>query len=251
MTIYERLISEIYLMEGLRSALKRFGNVLSQEFIEWVVLYFDPTPQKKYAEWILREFIKNKNFKNVKDNVNKIMDKFETHYNSMHFRRSWFPSARNTLKSFEDLKDTKHLKGIDVYQFSFTELFLLVQDAEKKRDEEVQKKNERMAKILGPKAERKQIGKWLVVKCANMHEAMYWGSGANWCMSTKSRSNQFDAYARTHEIFILKNEDEMFAVLVDWSDYGVQIWTKSNDKMDKDISIEKMFGFELSKLYDF
>ena len=236
MNIYEQLILEI----GVDSAIKRFGGKLDPTVIRFIGKNWDPSSSKKYTEWIVMDLLNAnyhpKAFKNFELYVQEKVRINDLDWSDEQELKTIIQSLLN-LKSwliwYDDFCKDGYIAGKDADIYSFkdrTEFYPLVYAAMDKKHEKHENDYTKKSKYHGPLALRKQIGNWLVIKPKDKYEAMYWGQGSNWCISTKS-ANKFDGYFKKFIIYILKSENDMLCVCQNRHDLNdFDVWTKENHR---------------------
>jgi len=188
--------------EGIRSAFKKYLKKFSRKQIEKIAEYADPTPKKKYLEWLCKQAVdfnlQDLWFGSQDDRINAL-------YMNLYF---------TTLKQFEFLVQRNQLVGkeadINSYE-SYISVWQKVKDKYFEYKLEQGKKNE--------KAPSFWHNGFHIYYITNISQAIKYGANTKWCISAKTATNQFEKYYEKNHIFILITENVKYAVLINRQDF--------------------------------
>jgi len=256
MNMYERLINEILMMEGLRSAKKRFNAIVCDEFIEKIAEICDPSKTKKYTEWIVHQFIKSVEKNKVDgsysfskwiafDNIYEISKKFSEEFDQW---KKWgiFDWSIDWLPKYDLCVNRKLITGKDADIYSY--------DMESQSDmarfnkilrNAINKINQRNLEKV-PHAQRFQYEDSQIFFVKTREQACKYGYRTTWCTSSINAPNPFNDYNSKFYVFFVVNNNKKYMVMVSknkrflaiedddlpfYTD-SVEVWNQKNERLD-------------------
>jgi len=203
--------------EGVKSAERRYldtNKVDPATFYDMVKQ--DPTPQKKYIEWLLGEYV------------------------NANYMKSHFEDARELLVKFEELTKKGLIQNKDIYTYTFDKLKTAVEDAEKLTTKsELKRLHKKDIRVVQDDAE------YLIIVPLTKEAAIYYGKGTRWCTSARTH-NAFDQYAdRGYVLYYIipKDDSGKYAVTVS-EGRGITVYNSNDDQIDDNNLI--IMGIDLS-----
>jgi len=227
------------ILEGVRSVIKKYNGKISPTFIKLVADKVDPSPTKKYTEWLIKQWWLIFSEKE-KANASWLAD-YAIKYpeNFIVFVRNW----ADVISKYYELCKNNVLKGkeSDIYSIdSLPELRRVVDDAWIKWKSKSEKVN------------KYDFNNWLIVIPSNKIQSIIYGQHTKWCISSSILGNQFDEYNEKNYIFIFinKNTNSKYAVLLNRNmPWTYAIWNELDDRLPN--SLNQIFGITIEKLMDF
>lgn len=193
--------------------LARYGEKLKPNFdlenVKEVLMNTDPSPTKKYSEWIVKNiFLQNKNKRDI------LEDLVTTH---------------DYILRFDELANKNQIKDKDInFYKNFNDLKIAVSEAE-------QMKSRR--ELVGEYEKVYEDSEYLMVKPLTEEASCRFGVDTKWCISAK-RDNRFGQYVGKGEnefYFIIKKgvgRGKLNRVAVQITNYGrITLWN-SEDRVE-------------------
>jgi hypothetical protein len=194
--------------EGVRSAKKRFPEY--QDHIDKIALYLDPTPTKKYTEWLVWMFLKELKWAFNNDPII-----------FFHFK----DAVRPLFEKFYELTQNHIMKGkeSDIWSYNnIQEIRDAVAIHEEKRYEKMQ--------VPVKKYDYDEIPVYFI---ETKEQAQKYGYRSKWCISSVLAMNRFDQYNSENFVFFVFLKDRKFCTLIRRTDYKFVVWNDLNKTVDE------------------
>ncbi len=182
------------LNEGVNSAIKKYKDDINPNFIKFIADEVDPSPTKKYTEWLTKSMIMS-SFRNMTSDQDNI--------NIWHIIMK---DRKEAILQFDELVKGRFLKGKEADIWSYQDLFALQMALFHNYRDWMAKK-----KVPVKKYKYKGIE---ILHIETKDQAKKYGYDTRWCIAAAVSQNQFDGYNEKNNIFYVTLGREKFAVLL-------------------------------------
>jgi len=212
--------------ESVKTAIKRFGHIYGEDLIRRMANALDPTPIKKYIEWVCKQYLND--IPNIK------------YFEKQGDLQNFFNSDLKLFSKFEDLIKRNIVTGkeadINSYK-NHQELFQFLSEKEMVITRSQIKRE--FSKVKNKTIENGNM----IILISNEEEAKKYGKGTKWCISAEE-DNQFNTYrygSRIYTIyFIITKNNEKYAVLIPQKlDDDFSICDAQDDKIEYDVNLSQ------------
>lgn len=253
------IIDEAVLFEAKKDTLRLKYNSIPEEWFNRII-DGDPSPTKKYSEWMLKQYSP---IPGEIDRLIDVVNRFNKYVNRINYEL-----VRKGIDQFESeigmdipLKDIDKIlrapKDINSYA-SVNILNAILNQIESKKTKQEEK-------IMSEKIYEDE--NFLVVIPKTLESSCYYGSGTRWCVAAKN-DNQFDNYSKRGTLYYIifkansvlsperKNKEiwqkrlpkyEKIARFIPHGlDYGThgELYDAQDNEIDEDIILNDFFGVQ-------
>jgi len=213
--IFFNIINHGNMNESLNKALARYAYKLEPKYIRMVASNIDPSPTKKYTEWIVDKIVKY--FKPL-----LAPTKLQSEYEKWLSLENYF---KNIIVPFDELVKNHVISGREADIYSYNKIDQFSNFVKKKHYEYINKKKVPVKKF--------KHENWWILKIENQEQAIRYGKGTRWCLSSIHHRNAFNEYNENWYIFYLYCGLDKFTYLMNREDRNeIEIYDNEDNEVE-------------------